>query len=157
MRADTKSPAQYLTLYAGEELLAIDIQWVRELIQNTSITVVPMAPEFVRGVINLRGTIVPVIDLQLRLTGTKTLTKKKTCVVILQSQTAETSGTDFGLLVDSVSEVVQIGEESLEPAPTFGTPIKRQYIKGLGRVKGEHIMIVDPEKTFNLEDMVLEI
>ena len=114
------APAQYLTFTLGEEMFAMDIRTVREIIQHAAMTVVPMTPDFIRGVINLRGAVVPVIDLQSRFGRTPAVVGKKTCVVIFDA-TQDGEKTELGLMVDAVSEVIEIAPADIEVPPQFAT------------------------------------
>ena len=143
---------QYLTFSLGDEVFAMDIRSVREIIQHGAMTVVPLMPEFVRGVINLRGAVVPVIDLQSRFGRPKAQPGKKTCVIIFDVG-PEGDRVELGLLVDAVSEVVDIAPSQIEPPPQFGASIAREYIHGLGKVGGEFIVILEPERALNIDDM----
>jgi purine-binding chemotaxis protein CheW len=153
MTTDT-APAQYLTFTLGEEVFAMDIRTVREIIQHAAMTVVPLMPNFVRGVINLRGAVVPVIDLQSRFGRSTTLVGKKTCIVIFDAS-SEGEKMELGLMVDAVSEVIEIGSSQIEPPPQFGTSIQREFIRGMGKVDGEFIVILEPERALNVDDMAL--
>ena len=144
---------QYLTFSLGDEVFAIDIRSVREIIQHGSMTVVPLMPEFVRGIINLRGAVVPVIDLQSRFGRPKAEFGKKTCVVIFDVG-PEGDKVELGLLVDAVSEVIDIAPSAIEPPPQFGTTIQREFIRGLGKVGSEFIVILEPERALNIDEMV---
>lgn len=144
---------QYLTFSLGDEVFAMDIRSVREIIQHGAMTVVPLMPEFVRGIINLRGAVVPVIDLQSRFGRAKAQVGKKTCVIIFDVG-AEGDKVELGLLVDSVSEVIDIAPSQIEPPPQFGTSIQRDFIRGLGKVGSEFIVILEPERALNIDDMV---
>ena len=144
---------QYLTFSLGDEVFAIDIRSVREIIQHGSMTVVPLMPEFVRGIINLRGAVVPVIDLQSRFGRPKAEFGKKTCVIIFDVG-PEGDKVELGLLVDAVSEVIDIAPIAIEPPPPFGTTIQREFIRGLGKVGSEFIVILEPERALNIDDMV---
>ena len=143
---------QYLTFSLGDEVFAMDIRSVREIIQHCAMTVVPLMPEFVRGIINLRGAVVPVIDLQSRFGRPKAQVGKKTCVIIFDVG-AEGDKVELGLLVDAVSEVIDIAPSQIEPPPQFGTTIAREYIRGLGKVGAEFIVILEPERALNIDDM----
>ena len=119
-------------------------------------TVVPLTPDFIRGVINLRGAVVPVIDVQSRFRRLKTTVGNKTCIVILDaSQFGEKI--ELGLMVDTVNEVIAIDSKDIEPAPQFGASIKREFIRGMGKVKGEFIAILAPECALNIDDMALSL
>ena len=148
------SPAQYLTFTLGDEVFAMDIRAVREIIQHAALTPVPLMPEFVRGVINLRGAVVPVIDLQARFGRPKANLGKKTCIVIFDAS-REGEKSELGLLVDSVSEVIDIAPGNIEPPPQFGTSIQLDYIRGLGKVKGEFVVILETDRALNIDDMAL--
>ena len=143
---------QYLTFSLGSEVFAMDIRSVREIIQHGAMTVVPLMPEFVRGVINLRGAVVPVIDLQSRFGRPKVQPGKKTCVIIFDVG-PDGDLVELGLLVDAVSEVVALAPSQIEPTPSFGTIIDRDYIFGLGKVGSEFIVILEPERALNIEEM----
>jgi purine-binding chemotaxis protein CheW len=149
-----ESPVQYLTFNLGDEVFAMDIRTVREIIQHTVMTTVPLMPDFLRGVINLRGAVVPVIDLQLRLGRACATVGKKTCVVIFDAST-KSERLELGLLVDSVSEVIDIAPADIEEPPQFGASIQREFIRGMGKVGGNFIVILDPERALNVDDMAL--
>ncbi len=144
---------QYLTFSLGDEVFAMDIRSVREIIQHGAMTVVPLMPEFVRGIINLRGAVVPVIDLQSRFGRPKTEFGKKTCVIIFDVG-PEGDKVELGLLVDAVSEVIDIAASAIEPPPQFGATIQREFMRGLGKVGEEFIVILEPERALNIDDMV---
>ncbi|MCF8155536.1 MAG: chemotaxis protein CheW [Rhodoferax sp.] len=147
-------PVQYLTFTLGDEVFAMDIRTVREIIQHAAMTVVPLMPNFVRGVINLRGAVVPVIDLQSRFGRSTTVVGKKTCIVIFDAS-SEGEKMELGLMVDAVSEVIEIEPSQIEPPPQFGASIQREFIRGMGKVDGEFIVILEPERALNVDDMAL--
>ncbi|MBK9443013.1 MAG: purine-binding chemotaxis protein CheW [Comamonadaceae bacterium] len=143
---------QYLTFSLGDEVFAMDIRSVREIIQFSAMTIVPLMPEFVRGVINLRGAVVPVIDLKSRFGRPQAQMGKKTCVIIFDVG-PDGDKVELGLLVDAVSEVIDIGPSQIEPPPQFGTTIQREFIHGLGKVGSEFIVILEPERALNIDEM----
>lgn len=147
-------PSQYLTFNLGDEVFAMDIRTVREIIQHAALTIVPLMPSFIRGVINLRGAVVPVIDLKSRFGRPAAQVGKKTCIVIFDAS-RDNEKIELGLMVDAVSEVIEIPPSQIEPPPQFGTSIQRDYIRGLGKVDGEFIVILEPERALNIEDMAL--
>jgi purine-binding chemotaxis protein CheW len=151
MTTDSVS-VQYLTFTLGEEVFAMDIRTVREIIQHGAMTVVPLMPKFVRGVINLRGAVVPVIDLQSRFGRSTTIVGKKTCVIIFDAS-RDGEKTELGLMVDAVSEVIEIQPAQIELPPQFGTSIQREFIRGMGKVAGEFIVILEPERALDIDDM----
>jgi purine-binding chemotaxis protein CheW len=145
---------QYLTYALGEENFAMDIRAVREIIQYSAMTVVPLMPEFVRGVINLRGQVVPVIDLQSRLGRSTAIVGKKTCIIIFDAS-REGDKLELGLMVDAVSEVVDIPDADIELPPQFGASIRRDFIRGMAKLGGVFIVILEPERALNVEDMAM--
>jgi purine-binding chemotaxis protein CheW len=152
-RSSQENALQYLTFSLGDEVFAMDIRTVREIIQHGAMTVVPLMPEFVRGIINLRGAVVPVIDLQSRFGRPKAEFGKKTCVIIFDVG-QDGDKVELGLLVDAVSEVIDIAPSAIELPPQFGTTIQREFIRGLGKVGSGFIVILEPERALNIDDMV---
>jgi purine-binding chemotaxis protein CheW len=147
-----EAPSQYLTFALGEEVFAMDIRTVREIIQYGPMTTVPLMPGFVRGVINLRGAVVPVIDLQARFGRPAARIGKKTCIVIFDS-VRDGERVELGLLVDAVSEVIDIGSDQIEPPPNFGASVRRDFIRGMGKVASRFVIILEPDKAFDVNEM----
>jgi purine-binding chemotaxis protein CheW len=145
-------PAQYLTFALGDEVFAMDIRTVREIIQYGPMTTVPLMPDFVRGVINLRGAVVPVIDLHARFGRPAAKVGKKTCIVIFDAQ-RDDERVELGLLVDAVSEVIEIDASQIEPPPNFGTAVRRDFIRGMGKVAKRFVIILEPDKAFDVDEM----
>ncbi len=145
-------PAQYLTFALGEEVFAMDIRTVREIIQYGAMTTVPLMPDFVRGVINLRGAVVPVIDLHARFGRPAALVGKKTCIVIFDAM-REGERVELGLLVDAVSEVIDIPQAQIEPPPSFGGAVRRDFIRGMGKVASRFVIILEPDRAFDIGEM----
>jgi purine-binding chemotaxis protein CheW len=150
--ASADSVAQYLTFLLGDEEFALDIRTVREIIQYGALTAVPLMPGFVRGVLNLRGAVVPVIDLQARFGRPVAPIGKKTCIVIFDAQ-RDGDRVELGLLVEAVSEVVDIAPAEIEPPPSFGTAVRRDFISGMGKVVDRFVTILEPERVFDVEEM----
>jgi purine-binding chemotaxis protein CheW len=150
--AAAEPAAQFLTFTLGEEVFAMDIRTVREIIQYGPMTTVPLMPGFVRGVINLRGAVVPVIDLQARFGRPAAQVGKKTCIVIFDSQRQD-ERVELGLLVDAVSEVIDIAPADIEPPPNFGTAVRRDFIRGMGKVANRFVVILEPDKAFDVNEM----
>ena len=149
-------PAQFLTFTLGEEVFAMDIRTVREIIQHGPMTSIPLMPDFVRGVINLRGAVVPVIDLQARFGRPPAKVGKKTCIVIFDAVRkidGLSERVELGLLVDAVSEVIDIAASDIEPPPNFGTAVRRDFIRGMGKVATRFVIILDPDKAFDIDEM----
>jgi purine-binding chemotaxis protein CheW len=145
-------PLQCLTFLLGEEAFALDISSVREIIQHGQMTSVPLMPDFVRGVINLRGAVVPVIDLQARFGRPAATIGKKTCIVIFDCVRGD-ERIELGLLVDAVSEVIDIAASDIEPPPNFGAAVRRDFIQGMGKVGAKFVIILDPARAFDIEEM----
>ena len=150
--AAAEPAAQFLTFTLGEEVFAMDIRTVREIIQFGPMTTVPLMPGFVRGVINLRGAVVPVIDLQARFGRPAAQVGKKTCIVIFDSLRQD-DRVELGLLVDAVSEVIDIALAEIEPPPNFGTAVRRDFIRGMGKVANRFVIILEPDKAFDVNEM----
>lgn len=145
---------QYLTFLLGGEMFAIGILNIKEIIEYGSLTEVPMMPEFIRGVINLRGAVVPVVDLSARFGRKRTEVTRRTCIVIIEVDT-EGDKHDVGVVVDSVSEVLEIAAADIEPAPSFGTHIRADFIAGMGKVNGKFVIILSVNNVLSLDDLAL--
>jgi len=145
---------QYLTFQLGGEMFAIGILNIKEIIEYGSLTEVPMMPEFIRGVINLRGAVVPVLDLSARFGRKRTEVTRRTCIVIIEVETNEEKH-DVGVVVDSVSEVLEIAAGEIEPAPSFGTKIRADFIHGMGKVNGKFVIILSVNNVLSLDDLAL--
>ncbi len=145
---------QYLTFLLGGEMFAIGILNIKEIIEYGSLTEVPMMPEFIRGVINLRGAVVPVVDLSARFGRKRTEVTRRTCIVIIEVETDEEKH-DVGLVVDSVSEVLEIAADEIEPAPSFGTRIRADFIRGMGKVNGKFVIILSVNNVLSLDDLAM--
>lgn len=157
-----QSRGQYLTFQLGEEIFALDIGSVREIIQCGPMTAVPLMPRFVRGVINLRGAVVPVIDLHARFGRSAAVLGKKSCIVIFETRRdGEHERVVLGLLVDAVSEVIELAPDAIEPAPTFGASVRRDFIRGMGKIQmrrtgaSRFVILLDADKAFDVGDMAL--
>jgi len=143
---------QYLTFMLGGETFAIGILAIKEIIEFDKLTTVPMMPRFVRGVINLRGAVVPVIDLSARFGRAATTAGKRTCIVIVEVQSGEGSQ-DVGVLVDAVNEVLEIPAGEIEPAPAFGARVRSEFIAGMGKVGGKFVIILNVAHVLSAEEM----
>ena len=146
-------PSHHLTFFLGAELFALDIRVVREIIQIGPMTPVPLMPAFVRGVINLRGAVVPVIDPHARFGRARAELGKKSCIIIFGGRLQSGERVDLGLLVDAVSAVVDIPTERIEEAPTFGATVRREFMRGLAKLGQRFVVILEPAKAFDIEDM----
>jgi purine-binding chemotaxis protein CheW len=138
---------QYLTFTLGKEVFALDILVIKEIIQFAEVSTVPMMPDYIRGIINLRGAVVPVIDLHVRFGRAPSEIGKRSCIVILEI-IHEQQKYELGIMVDAVSAVVDIGNSQIEPAPRFGTNTRNDFIAGMGKLDEQFIIILDIGKTF---------
>jgi len=145
--------AQYLTFALERETFAIGILAIKEIIEYGHLTEVPMMPEFIRGVINLRGAVVPVVDLMARFGKGKTVPARRTCIVIVEARSGEDEVQEFGVLVDAVNEVLEIPRSEVEPSPAFGTRIRSDFIHGMGKVNGHFVIILDVDRVLSIEEM----
>lgn len=145
---------QYLTFKLGEEVFALDITKVREVLDFTTVTKVPRTPEFMRGVINLRGGVVPVVDMRLKFGMSMTEQTVNTCIIIAEVS-LESETTVLGALVDSVQEVMDMEPDQIEPSPRIGTQVRTEFITGMGKQGEEFVMILDIDKVFSTDEMVL--
>ena len=145
---------QYLTFLIGGEMFAISILSIKEIIEYGSLTIVPMMPDFIRGVINLRGAVVPVVDLSARFGRTASEVTRRSCIVIIEVE-ADEEKQDVGVVVDSVSEVLEIPAAEIEPAPSFGARIRADFISGMGKVDGKFVIILNAERVLSVDEMAM--
>lgn len=143
---------QYLTFKLGEEVFATDVAKVREVLDFTTITKIPRTPDFMSGVINLRGNVVPVVDLRLCFEMSKTEKTVNTCIVVVEIL-LDGESTVIGALADSVEEVMDLEPDQIEPAPRIGTQIRTDFIKGMGKRDAQFIMILDMDRVFSAEEL----
>ncbi len=147
---DLEQPDQYLTFLLDGEVFAINILNIREILEYSPLTPVPMTPDFISGVLNLRGSVVPVINLALRFEKTDSEITKRTSIVIVEI-THDDHKMDIGVIVDIVNEVIEIPE--IEPAPTFGTSIRTDFIGGMGKVNDGFTIILDLNHVLSVEEL----
>lgn len=145
---------QYLTFKLGEEVFALDIAKVREVLDFTVVTKVPQTPDFMRGVINLRGNVVPVVDMRLKFGMTETEKTVNTCIIIVEVE-MEGDRTVLGALADSVQEVIDLEPDQIEPAPRIGTKLNTAFIKGMGKRNESFIIILDIDRVFSAEELAV--
>ena len=153
-RAAEDGPQQYLTFSLGGEVFALEILHVKEIIEFGQITEIPMMPAFMRGVINLRGAVVQVIDLSARFGGTVTAISRRTCIVIVELEHGE-GKQDIGVIVDAVNEVLEIPRSDIEPPPSFGAKIRADFILGMGKVEGRFVIILSVGRVLSTEEMAM--
>ncbi len=150
-----EAPQQYLTFLLGGEMFALAILNVKEIIEYGNITEIPMLPGYIRGVINLRGAVVPVIDLSARFGGQQTAVSRRTCIVIVEMKGGEQGDErhDIGIMVDAVSEVLEIPKSEIEAPPSFGAKIRVDFIEGMGKVSGKFVIILNMDRVLSIEEL----
>ena len=149
-----EAPSQYLTFSLAGEMFAVGILNVKEIIEYGHLTEIPMMPAFIRGVINLRGSVVPVIDLAARFSSKPTEVARRTCIVIIEVSDDDTRH-DIGIMVDAVSEVLDIPSSEIEPPPSFGAQIRADFIFGMGKVNGAFVIILNIDKVLSVEEIAM--
>lgn len=135
-------PNQYLTFTVGNELLGIGILAVKEIIEYQGVTSVPLMPAAVRGVINLRGAVVPVVDLSARLGRGPAEVNRRSCIIIVELE-LDGEALVVGALVDTVNQVLELAPSEIEPTPSFGAKIRRDFIRGIGKIGGKFVVLLD--------------
>ncbi|HAT33768.1 MAG TPA: chemotaxis protein CheW, partial [Janthinobacterium sp.] len=142
--------AQYLTFMLGGEVFAIGILSIKEIIEYGGVTEVPMMPDCIRGVINLRGAVVPVMDLSARFGRPPTALGKRSCIVIVELAGAH-GPLVIGAVVDAVNAVLDIAAADIEPAPAFGARVQGDFLLGMGKVNGKFVILLDAERVLSVD------
>ena len=137
---------KYLTFVLGHESYGVEVLKIREIIRLTDITAVPQMPAFIKGVINLRGKIIPVVDLRIKFALAEALTTERTCIIVVQVTAASGAKIQMGLIVDAVEEVRNISQADIEETPDFGTQLDTEYILGMAKAKDTVITLLDIER-----------
>jgi purine-binding chemotaxis protein CheW len=150
---------RYLTFTLRDATYAVDIHEVTEIIEFRSLTVVPMMPSFIRGVINLRGRVLPVVDLAARFGQEETTVARRTGVIVMRPQAVagdqgQAGESGIGIMVDSVSKVVYLSPDDIEPPPPFGAGIESDFISGMARGDGQFVVILDVSRVLSIQEMV---
>ena len=150
---DVTETKQYLTFTLEDEVFALDIHKVREVLDFSTVTKVPRTPDFMRGVINLRGMVVPVVDMRLKFGMPQTEKTVNTCIIIVElALSGET--VVVGAMADSVKEVIDLEPEQIEPAPRIGTSLDTEFIRGMGKHNDSFIIILDVDAVFSSDELV---
>jgi len=152
--ASITETGQYLTFKLDEEVFALDISTVREVLDFTKITKVPQTPDFMLGVINLRGSVMPVVDMRLKFGLSKTELTVNSCIIIVEIE-LDGEVTLLGALVDSVQEVIELDPENIEPPPRIGTRLNTRFIKGMGKQDENFLIIVEIDKVFSADELAI--
>ncbi len=145
---------QYLTFTLNKDIYALDIASVREVLELTPITRIPRTPKFMRGVINLRGHAVPVVDMRLKFGMSRTEDTINTCIIIVEVS-FDGESTVMGALADSVREVIELTENMIEEPPRMGTTIKTEFIRGMGKQDDDFVIILDINKILSVEELAM--
>jgi purine-binding chemotaxis protein CheW len=143
---------QYLTFMLGGEVFAIGILHIKEIIEYGQLTSVPMMPAFIRGVINLRGAVVPVVDLASRFGGKPGVVTRRSCIVILEMEVGDETQV-IGVVVDAVNEVLEIAGADIEPPPSFGARIRTDFIAGMGKVGDRFVILLNADRVLSVDEM----
>jgi purine-binding chemotaxis protein CheW len=143
---------QYLTFVLGAETFAMGILAIKEIIEYSSLTEVPMMPSYVRGVINLRGAAVPVIDLSVRFGRATAAVTKRTCIVIIEVMVNDERQV-IGIVVDAVNEVLDIPASDIEPPPAFGSGIRTDFMQGMGKVHNKFVIVLEVSRVLAFDEL----
>jgi purine-binding chemotaxis protein CheW len=144
----TAKPGRYLTFKLGQESYGLPVLGVREIIRLCPITPVPKMPEYIKGVINLRGKVIPILDLRAKFQLSSDSYGERACIIVVQAGAPPAAVTLLGAIVDAVEEVVQLGEAELEPTPDFGGTPRTDYILGMATIHGGVKTLLDLNKVF---------
>ena len=147
-------PSQFLTFMLGQEQFAVGILHIKEIIEYGSLATVPMMPACVRGVINLRGAVVPVMDLSARFGRNPSAITKRSCIVIVEVEGTGDGKQVLGMLVDAVNAVVEIAAGDIEPAPSFGTRIRPDFIAGIGKFNSKFVILLAIDRVLSTAEVV---
>lgn len=151
------SDHRYLTFALGGDMYALDILDITEIIEFRKLTVVPMMPSFIRGVINLRGRVLPVIDLASRFGNESTKVQKRTSIIVIETQIGGdgdgASVQGIGIMVDAVNKVIHLASSDMEPAPAFGAGVRSDFISGMAKYDEQFIIILDIDKVLSGRDL----
>jgi len=143
---------QFLTFRIGNENYGLELSQTREIIEYSGITEVPLMPKFLRGVINLRGEVVPVVDLAVRLGRNSIEVQRRTCIIVVELTNNDQHHV-LGLLADAVSEVIEMDDESIEDAPSFGANIRAEFIQGIAKQGEEFVVLLDANNALSIREL----
>ena len=152
MNQSTIEESQYLTFQSGTEVFGIGILRIKEIKEYVSVTTIPMMPDYIKGVINLRGNVVPIIDLPVRLGRENSIISKRSCVIIVEVENEE-EFIDIGILVDAVNEVIDIPPGAIEMAPSFGAKIRAEFIQGIGKLENQFVIILSINRVLSVAEL----
>jgi len=150
--AEMTDTSQYLTFSLGEDIFAIDVIMAKEVLDFTDVTRVPQTPDYMLGVINLRGSVVPVVDMRLKFGMENTDTTRDSCVIVVEVD-VEGEPVTVGAMADSVREVMDMTPDQIEPPPRIGTKLNTEFIKGMGNLGEKFVIILDINRVFSADDL----
>ena len=143
---------ELLTFHLGEEMFAAEVDHVREVLEFSDITKIPRTPDFMRGVINMRGSVVPIIDMRTKFNLPPSKETEDTCIIVIEVSIAGETMV-IGMLVDAVEEVIELEHDQIEPLPGIGIHLDTEFIKGMGKKNGQFIIILDIDRVFSAEEL----
>ena len=144
---------QFLTFVLSDEVYGIGILHIREIIEYANLTVVPLMPNYISGVINLRGNVVPVVNLARRFDQQPKPIGKRTSIVIIDIQDSDNESVEIGIIVDIVNEVIELADSEIAAAPTFGTKIRADFIQGMGKVNDSLMILLDVNHVLSIDEL----
>jgi purine-binding chemotaxis protein CheW len=147
---------QYLTFFLADEQYAVGVLNVKEIIEYGVVTRVPTTPPYIRGVINLRGSVVPVVDLSVKFGLQECPVSRRTCIIIMET-TLRGERATMGVVADSVSQVIQFAEQDIEPAPAFGSRVRIEYLEGMAKMGSKFVLILNMNEVFAADEVALPI
>jgi len=154
MAIETGESRQYVTFCLGEELFGVEVARAREILDLVPVTKVPQTPDYLLGVINLRGQVVPVVDLRVKMGLPKAETTRDSCIIVIEVQ-VDGEPLTVGGLADSVREVLELRDDLIEPPPRLGTKLKTEFIAGMGKVDEQFLILLEIDRVFNSEELAL--
>ena len=156
MENDAPDQRQYLTFFLADEQYAVGVLSVKEIIEYGIVTKVPTTPPYIRGVINLRGSVVPVVDLAVKFGLPSVAVGRRTCIIIMETTLAG-ERVVMGVVADAVSQVIQFSPQDIEPAPAFGTNVRLEYLEGMAKLGTKFVLILNMDHVFAADDPVVSI
>jgi len=154
MAAEIAISRQYVTFGLGEELFGVEVTRAREILDLTPVTKVPQTPDYLLGVINLRGQVVPVVDLRVKLGLPKQEATRDSCIIVMEVQ-VDGELLTVGGLADSVREVMELRDDAIEPPPRLGAKLKTEFIAGMGKVDNQFLILLDIDRVFSSEELAV--
>lgn len=153
MTTEDLAPRRYLTFTLHKEVFAVPVAPIREIIEYPAVTEIPLAPEFLRGVINLRGSVVPLIDIAARFGRGSSEITWRTCVIVFESSSEDTLHQLLGIMVDTVHDVLDVDPAQVEPRPEFGTVLRTEFVAGMINRNGRFVVVLDIDKILNAQEL----